>query len=72
METWLPTIAPLIAIAGLWWKITTSMATKADLHKKKDDIDKQFTEVKADIREIRQLFFSHISNHETAKQSNSE
>lgn len=72
METWLPTIAPLIAIAGSWWKITTSMATKADLYKQKDDIDKQFTEVKADIREIRQLFFSHISNHEAAKHNNPE
>ena len=30
---------------------------QADLHKQKDDIDKQFTEVKADIREIRQLLF---------------
>ena len=72
MENWLPTIAPLIAIAGLWWKITTSMATKADLHKQKDDIDKQFAEVKADIREIRQLFFSHISNHEATKRNNPE
>ncbi len=55
MESWLvPTIAIVISALSLWWKITTKMATKDDI-----------TELKNDIREIRQMLFSHISNAHT-------
>jgi hypothetical protein len=57
MEEWIKVVVPLIAVAGLWWKITTSMATK-------DDMSKQFAEIKADIREIRQMLFTHVSDRE--------
>lgn len=53
MEHWIPTIPLLIAIAGLWWKLTTSVATKEDIK-----------ELKADMREIRQMLFTHICSRE--------
>ena len=42
-------LAPLIGIAGLWWKLTTLMATKAEN-----------AELRADIREIRQLLYKNV------------
>ena len=62
----IPTIAVAIAFGSLWWKMTTNMATK-------DDIATLRAELQADIREIRQMLFSHISDHhkhEYTKQSN--
>jgi hypothetical protein len=57
MESWIiPTIAVIVAASGLWWKVTTSMATKADISQLR-------TELKDDIREIRQMLFAHIGSH---------
>ena len=53
MEHWIPTIPLLLAIAGLWWKLTTSVATKEDIK-----------ELKADMREIRQMLFTHVGDRE--------
>ena len=51
MEEWIKVIAPLIGIAGLWWKLTTSMATKAELTAVKTDLRAEIAEVKADFKE---------------------
>ena len=51
MEEWIKVIAPLIGIAGLWWKLTTSMATKAELTAVKTDLSADIAEVKADLKE---------------------
>ena len=53
LEHWIPTIPLLLAIAGLWWKLTTSVATKEDIK-----------ELKADMREIRQMLFTHVGDRE--------
>ena len=49
MEEWIKVIAPLIGIAGLWWNLTTSMATKAELTAVKTDLSADIAEVKADL-----------------------
>ena len=45
MEEWVkiiaPMVAPLVAIAALWWKITTSVATKEDVNRCADSLQKQ-------------------------------
>ena len=43
-------IAPLIGIACLWWKLTTSMATKTELNAMRSDIK---TDLKAEIAEVK-------------------
>ena len=53
MEEWIKVIAPLIGIAGLWWKLTTSMATKAELTAVKTDLSAAIAEVKADVVSVR-------------------
>ena len=53
MEEWIKVIAPLIGIAGLWWKLTTSMATKAELTAVKTDLGSEINEVKADVVSVR-------------------
>ena len=50
MEEWIKAIAPLIGIAGLWWKLITSMATKAELTAMKTDLCAAISEVKVDLR----------------------
>ena len=50
MEEWIKFIAPLIGIAGLWWKITASMATKTELTAVKTDLRAEIAEVKADLK----------------------
>ena len=53
MEEWIKVIAPLIGIAGLWWKLTTSMATKADLNAMKSDMTDMKADLKEDIAEVK-------------------
>ena len=49
MEEWINSIAPLIGIAGLWWKLTTSMATKAELNAMRSDMSDMNADLKADM-----------------------
>ncbi len=53
MEEWIKFIAPLIGIAGLWWKLTTSMATKAELTAVKTDLKAEISEVKSDMADLK-------------------
>ena len=46
-------LAPLIGIAGLWWKLTTSMATKVELYALKSDLRDEIGEVKSDMTALR-------------------
>ena len=53
MEEWITVSAPLIGIAGLWWELTTSMVTKAELNAMKNDLRDEIGEMKSDIVAIR-------------------
>ena len=53
MEEWIKFIAPLIGIAGLWWKLTTSMATKAELTAVKTDLKAEISEVKSNMADLK-------------------
>ena len=48
MEEWVkiiaPMLAPLAAIAALWWKITSSVATKEDVNRFADNLQKQINQ----------------------------
>ena len=62
MEEWIKFIAPLIGIAGLWWKLTTSMATKAELTVVKTDLKVEISEVKSDMAGLKTEFKSEIAD----------
>ena len=70
MENWLPALPSFIAIIALWWKVTSDMTNMRSQMATKTDI----AELKADMREIRQMLFAHISgcSHSDSKQSNPE
>ena len=68
MEEWVITIAhtvtPLVGIAVLWWKITTSVATKEDVNRIAENLQKQINhavdltislhrDIREDIRQMR-------------------
>ena len=53
MEEWIKFIAPLIGIAGLWWKLTTSMATKAELTAVKTNLKAEISEVKSNMADLK-------------------
>ena len=53
MEEWIKFIAPLIGIAGLWWKLTTSMATKVELNAMRSDMADMKADLKEDIAEVK-------------------
>ena len=53
MEEWIKVIAPLIGIAGLWWKLTTSMATKAELNAMRSDMSDMKSDLRAEIAEVK-------------------
>ena len=57
MENWLPALPSLIAIIALWWKMTSDMTNMRSRIVTKSDI----AELKADMCEIRQMLFAHIS-----------
>ena len=44
MEEWLEVFAPMLGslagIAALWWKVTTSVATKTDIAELRDDMNR--------------------------------
>lgn len=61
MEEWIKFIAPLIGIAGLWWKLTTSMATKAELTVVKTDLKAEISEVKSDMADLKTELKSEIA-----------
>ena len=61
MEEWIKFIAPLIGIAGLWWKLTTSMATKAELTAVKTDLKAEISEVKSDMADLKTELKSEIA-----------
>ena len=48
MEEWVkiiaPMVAPLVTIAALWWKITTSVATKEDVNRIAEYLQKQINQ----------------------------
>ena len=83
MEEWLKIAGAVIAFCSLWWKITSSMAqmaTKADLAALKVSIEALRQELKADaaalqeglskeIRQLRELLFVHVSDHEKHRKS---
>ena len=43
MEEWIKVIVPLLGIASLWWKLTTTMATKAELNTVKTDLETKYS-----------------------------
>ena len=53
MEEWIkiiaPVIAPLVGIAALWWKLTTSMATKKDISELRSDMNRADDNLRADM-----------------------
>ena len=53
MEEWIrvfaPVIAPLLGIAALWWKLTTSMATKKDISDLRADMNRADDNQRADM-----------------------
>ena len=67
MNEWIPAIVSvipsLVAIGGLWWKITSDISTMKSNMATKQDLHNMETKLQADIREIRQMLFTHISNH---------
>lgn len=75
MEIWIPLAGIVIAFGALWWKLTTSVATKADLQDMRrqiDDrfklIDDRFNRVENDIRELRQLWTTHPTEHHRTRE----
>ena len=62
MESWvIPTVAVLVSVASLWWKVTKDITGIVAKMATKDDI----SDLKDEIREIRQMLFSHVSNSHT-------
>ena len=51
MENWIPDIITILAIIGLWWKVSFDLGKLNEKMATKDD-----------VREIRQMLFSHISD----------
>ena len=53
MEEWIkviaPVIAPLVGIAALWSKLTTSMATKKDISELRADMYRAVDRLSADM-----------------------
>ena len=60
---WIGIAAPLIAVAGLYWRMTVTFATKAELRDVKSELREDVKVLRDDIREIRQLLVSHITEH---------
>ena len=54
MENWIPDAVTILALAGLWWKVSS------DIAKLSEKMGNMAT--KEDVREIRQMLFSHISD----------
>ncbi len=56
MEEWIkviaPVIAPLVGIAALWWKLTTSMATKKDISELRADMYRLNDKLRADMKNL--------------------
>ena len=63
MEMWILLAGIVIAFSALWWKLTTSVATKSDLQDMRRQIDDRFNRVENDIRELRQLWTTHLTEH---------
>lgn len=55
MVEWIKFIAPLIGIAGLWWKLTTSMVTKTELNAMRSDMADMKADLKEDIAEVKRI-----------------
>ena len=59
MENWIPDIITILAVIGLWWKASFDLGKLNEKMATKDD-----------VREIRQMLFSHISDgHKQLHQS---
>lgn len=65
MEEWIkviaPVVAPLIGIAALWWKLTTSMATKKDVSELRADMNRGDDNLRADMRNLEERLFTEMS-----------
>ena len=90
MEEWVITIAhtvtPLLGIAALWWKITTSVATKEDVNRIAENLQKQINQpveltldltrdIREDMRQMRsemQTFRADISKLNDKIDANSQ
>ena len=48
LETLLPEIAILLALVGLWWKVTADRATKKDM----DEIKSELSRLKARVEDV--------------------
>ena len=68
MEEWIrvfaPVIAPLLGIAALWWKLTTSMATKKDISELRADMNRADDNLRADMRNLEGRLRADMSNLE--------
>ena len=68
MEEWIrviaPVIAPLAAIAALWWKLTTSMATKKDISELRADMYRLDDKLRADMSNLEGRLRADMSNLE--------
>ena len=69
MEEWIKVIVPLLGIASLWWKLTTTMATKAELNTVKTDLETNIAGAKADLKADVVEIKSRHGRHEGGPQS---
>ena len=68
MEEWIkiiaPVIAPLVGIAALWWKLTTSMATKKDISELRSDMNRADDNLRADMGNLENRLRADMRNLE--------
>jgi hypothetical protein len=84
MEEWVkiiaPMVAPLVAIAALWWKITTSVATKEDVNRIAENLQKQPNHwfylmidlhryIRKDMRQMRSEMQGHAEKIDASSQT---
>lgn len=67
MEIWIGFGGMIIAFSALWWKMTTSLVTKDDLKEMRRHIDDRFGRIENDIRELRQLWTTHLTEQHRTK-----
>lgn len=52
MEEWLKIIVPLLGFVALWWKLTTSVATKKDISDLRADMNRGDDNLRAEINKL--------------------
>ena len=69
MEEWIkvfiPLIGSLVGIAALWWKLTTSMATKKDISELRADMHRADDSLRADMSKLSNRLDALYDAHHT-------